>query len=60
VGPVLAKIQLLVPLRAADDLAAHLHRYEAAEACAACLLTRQGLAGIGEAGFEAYRLRKPG
>ena len=31
VGPVLAKIQLLVPLRAADDLAAQLHRYEAAE-----------------------------
>ena len=35
VGPVLAKIQLLVPLRAADDFAAHLNRYEAAEACAA-------------------------
>jgi hypothetical protein len=31
VGHVPAKIQLLVPLRAADDLAAHLHRYEAAE-----------------------------
>jgi hypothetical protein len=31
VGHVPAKIQLLVPLRAADDLAAQLHRYEAAE-----------------------------
>jgi hypothetical protein len=58
VGHVLAKIQLLVPLRTADDLAGQLHRYEAAEACAACRLTRQGLAGMGEALYEAYRVPK--
>ena len=60
VGSVLAKIQLLVPLRAADDFAAHLNRYEAANGLPAWRLIGHGLAGTGEALYQAYPLGKPG